>query len=79
MRLASQLLGCLASQRIMLRENHGGGAGDAAHLVECLLNMHETPGSTHALPQVGVVAHTCNPSPWKVEVEDSEIQGYPAT
>lgn len=79
MRLCSQLLGCLAVQRIVLGKNHEGEHWEVAQLVDYLLSMHEALGSLLALPQVGVMAHTCHPSPWKFEVEGSQIQGHPST
>lgn len=52
-------------------------AGKAAQWAECLPTMQELLGSIPALLKLGMVAHTCDLSMWKVEKDAAEVQGHP--
>jgi hypothetical protein len=53
-------------------------AGDVAQLLECLLKMHKTLGSSPTTTKtLATVAHTYDSSPPKVERRRSEVQGHP--
>lgn len=62
------------------QDSLGSGAGDVAHLVECLPSMREVLAS---IPQRGINQawwHAlCNTSIWEVRVGGARVPGHPLT